>query len=260
MLQRLFKTGARKAPRPVPHVDPSERIYAVGDIHGRDDLLRAMLDKLAEDVAGVSDGRSVRIIFLGDYIDRGDHSAAVLDRLGALSKVGGQNVEFLMGNHEAAMLSFLDNPISGAEWIGWGGRQTLTSYGIGSVSREPGEVELTNIHAALSEKAQEHVPFLRSLKRYATSGDVICAHAGLDPLLTLEAQPDAALFWGQTPSGDIGGMPGCRLVHGHFADYAPVTQADRICVDTGAYYSGRLTAVRLDAGEAFIHVDVQDLL
>lgn len=259
MLHRLFRRGAGKRPAETPQVARTDRLYAVGDIHGRDDLLAAMIDRLTDDAAQMSDPRKARFIFLGDYIDRGDHSAEVLQRLGAL-QASDSRFEFLMGNHEAAMLAFLKDPVAGADWIDWGGRQTLASYGVAGASRAPDHDELRDLHAALSVKARDHIRFLQSLGRYAMSGDVVFAHASLDPTVPLDAQPDATLLWGQLPEGKVSGLPGRRLVHGHFADYAPVTRAERICVDTGAYYSGRLTAVRLDEQESFLHVDVQDLM
>lgn len=260
VFQRFFRVGVEKARRQSVYPDSTERLYVVGDIHGRNDLLIAMLSKIVEDAASQSDGRKARFIFLGDYVDRGDHSADVLDTLCAVQAEGAGAFEFLMGNHEAAMLAFLDDPVRGVDWLDWGGRQTLTSYGLSTVSRKPARTELITVRDALYKKASAHIPFLRGLDRYVVSGDVICAHASLDPALTLDAQPDAALLWGQLPSGRDSGLPGRRLIHGHFADYEPVVRPERICVDTGAYYSGRLTAVRLDDTESFLRVDVQDIM
>lgn len=260
VFQKLFRSGSRENLKQPLRVASGERLYVVGDIHGRNDLLVAMLSKIVQDAHACTDTRKPRFVFLGDYIDRGDHSADVLETLSTVGQVGEQAFDFLMGNHEAAMLSFLEDPIAGADWISWGGRQTLTSYGIGSLSRKPDKVELIAVRDTLYEKSQLHLPFLRALKRYVVSGDVICVHASIDPALSLEAQPDDALLWGQNPSGESAGLPGHLMVHGHFADYEPVVRGDRICVDTGAYYSGRLTAVRLDDEQTFLHVDVQDLM
>jgi serine/threonine protein phosphatase 1 len=260
MFQWFLRSGPRQeVGELVPTVAASDRLYVIGDIHGRRDLLGAMVKKLVEDAGTQDDARKPRFIFLGDYIDRGDHSAEVLDLLSAIETEATHNFSFLMGNHEAAMLAFLEDPIDGADWLGWGGRQTLTSYGISSVSRRPDKAELIALRDALYGKLGDHLPFLKSLKKYDTSGDVICAHASLDPALELGAQPDAALLWGQPPSGQGSGMPGKRLIHGHFADFEPVVRPERICVDTGAYYSGRLTAVRLDDEETFLSVDVMEL-
>lgn len=260
VFQWFFRSTAEQQLNTPPGVAPSERLYVIGDVHGRNDLLVAMLDRIARDAAAISDGRKSRLVLLGDYVDRGDQSAQVLDTLSALWAQKSRTCDFLTGNHEAAMLAFLEDPIAGADWLDWGGRQTLTSYGIAPPPRKPGQVDLLDARDALHQKLGKHLPFLQSLKRYVVSGDVICAHASLDPTLSLHDQPDAALLWGQPPSGQKAGLPGHRLVHGHFADYQPVVRAERICVDTGAYYSGRLTAVRLDDTDTFLHVDVQDLL
>lgn len=260
VFQWFFKPTAKQQLEASVGVAPTERLYVVGDIHGRNDLLVAMLDKIIEDAEAASDERRPRFVFLGDYVDRGDHSAEVLDTLSTLKDESAQACEFLMGNHEAAMLAFLEDPVAGSAWLGWGGRQTVLSYGLDPVSREPDETELCDIREKLQEKASSHLPFLKSLKRYIVSGDVICAHASLDPTLELTAQPDMALLWGRPPSGQKSGMPGRRLIHGHFAEYEPVVRPERICVDTGACYSGRLTAVRLDEGAQFLQVDVLDLL
>lgn len=260
VFQWFFRSAAVRQSPVFPRVAASERLYVVGDVHGRNDLLLAMLSKIMKDAAALSDGRMPRFVFLGDYVDRGDHSAQVIDTLCALQNDGTQKYDFLMGNHEAAVLAFLDDPIAGADWLEWGGRQTLTSYGIAPLPRRPDPAEIQQAHDTLEQNMQAHLPFLQSLKRYAVSGDVICAHASLDPTLELTAQPDAALLWGHPPSGQDAGMPGRRLIHGHFADYEPVVRPERICVDTGAYFSGRLTAVRLDETETFLRVDVQDLL
>lgn len=257
MFQRLFRRTAPAKPDSAARVDPSERIYAVGDIHGRLDLLEALLARITEDAAGFGDARCPRFIFLGDYVDRGDHSAQVLDFLAGLT---GPDNTFLMGNHEAAMLAFLDDPLRGQDWLGWGGRQTLTSYGISPGPRVPDTTDLRLLRDELAHAVRPHLPFLQGLARHAASGDVIFAHASLDPTLALEDQPDAALLWGQVPSGQPSGMPGHRLVHGHFDAFEPVSLPARLCVDTGAFYSGRLTAARLDGGEAFLHVDAADLL
>lgn len=260
MFHQLFQKSSAIGQVRVPSVDPSDRIYAIGDIHGRLDLLDAMLERLSRDVGRQADDRETRFVFLGDYIDRGDHSRQVLEMLSGASQRYPRTFRFLMGNHEAALLAFLDDPIRGAKWLDWGGRQTLTSYGLSAVSRRPDEAELIAVRDMLHRGIKPHLPFLQSLKRYDVSGDVVFAHAALDPELALDAQVDAALLWGNVPSGQASGLPGKRLVHGHFDSYEPISDPERICVDTGAYYSGRLTAVRLDDAEAFLHVDVADLI
>jgi serine/threonine protein phosphatase 1 len=247
-------------PQSIAQVDPSERLYAIGDIHGRLDLLKALLEQIEADAASFCDARRARVIFLGDYVDRGDQSCQVLELLSQLHTEHPELCEFLMGNHERAMLDFLENPIHAAQWLDWGGRQTLTSYGVALPGREPGRKMLLETRDALYARAKSHLPFLNALHLYTVSGDVICAHAALDPKLPLQDQPQEALLWGQVPSGEPSGMAGKRLIHGHFDGFEPVVEPHRICVDTGAYYSGRLTALRLDASEGFLVTNAADLM
>ena len=267
-LQKQNTSAAQRVVQLEPQVDPSERVYAIGDIHGRLDLLQGLLAQIKADIASHSEGHSdlrpdsrrARVIFLGDYIDRGDQSCQVLEQLIQLEAETPGLYEFLMGNHERAMLDFLEDPIHASAWLDWGGRQTLTSYGVALPGRAPSRETLLATRDALYARARPHLPFLNALQTYAVSGDVICAHAALDPKSPLEAQSQEALLWGQVPSGAPSGMAGKRLVHGHFDGFEPVIEPGRICVDTGAYYSGRLTALRLDADTNFLCTNAADLL
>ena len=127
MLKWLFPKRP-SAPMNIPNIGGGERVYAVGDIHGCHDLLDALFEKIVEDNLAQTGHRKMRIVFLGDYIDRGDHSREVLERLIAIKEGLSDQVEFLAGNHEAAMLDFLDEPYEGSSWIEMGGRQTPVSY------------------------------------------------------------------------------------------------------------------------------------
>jgi len=261
MFQRRHKPDQRRASgAPICAVDQNERLYAVGDVHGRCDLLEALIEKIGRDAATRSPERRHRIIFLGDYIDRGDQSRQVIDRLILIKQHLGARVEFLSGNHEVALLAFLKDPLKGRSWLDWGGRQTLASYGIAPPSINPDRAGLVSLRDRLHDAMQEHVAFLQNLPKLALSGDVVFVHAGLDPAYPVDAQPDAALYWGQVEGGQVSGLPKYRMVHGHYANYDPVSSERRICVDTGAYFTGRLTAVRLDEEEAFLHVHVNDLI
>lgn len=253
----LTGRGARRAaPVPGPAID--RRLYAVGDIHGRHDLLEAMVDLIAEDSARFDDARRAVTVFLGDYIDRGDHSREVLETLTALERTR-DDVVFLRGNHEAALLDFLEEPARGGDWLGYGGLQTLASYGVAPVGRGAGGAELDRAATQLAAAMGPHVGFLERTLPLYRSGDVICAHAGIDPDRSPEAQGEGALLWGRSAFLEDGGVPGLRVVHGHWAENEPVTTPRRICVDTGAFYSGRLTAVRLDDGEEMLRIDALTL-
>ena len=138
----------------------------------------------------------------------------------------------------------------------WGGLQTLASYNVAPPSLTSGDTDLIAARDALFHAMQGHVGFLESLDRYAVSGSVVFAHAALDPSLPLSDQPDAALLWGKVARKAESGIAGYKLVHGHFASPNPIILANRICIDTGAYYSGILTALRLDEEVTFINVGV----
>lgn len=249
-------------------VDPSsqfrvgdkDRIYAVGDVHGRVDLLNRILELIARDVASFDDGRTAKIVFLGDYIDRGDNSREVLDVLmGVRQELPESHLQFLIGNHEAAVLSFLSDPSGKAEWLRYGGLQTLLSYGVSPPSSNPEPADLVAVADSLRAAMGPHVEFLVSLKPMYRSGDVVFIHAGLDPNRDLVDQNDDATLWGRSDFVEAGGYPGLRVVHGHYDAREVVTTPKRVCVDTGAYYSGRLTAIRLDDDEGYVVADVLDM-
>jgi len=243
---------------PVPKPDPDHRIYAIGDVHGRHDLLEVLLGRLRADAVSHDDDRQPVLVFLGDLVDRGDHTREVLD-LALEALVLWPRTVFLFGNHEAALLSFLESPVKGASWLGFGGRQTLASYGIPAPGPRPDAAALHDVGSALGTALGHHRGFLRDMERLFVSGNVVFSHAGIDPALPLHAQPDSALLWGQSAFLEQGPPEGLRAVHGHWDDYAPVVTPRRICVDTGAYYSGRLTAVRLDEATELFAVDGLDL-
>lgn len=254
MLKWLFPKDPAP-PTEIPRIDPKDRIYAIGDIHGAHDLLDVLFEKVVEDAAAQTDMRIMKIVFLGDYIDRGDNSREVLERLVAIQEGLPDQVEFLMGNHESAMLGFLEEPYDGANWIEMGGRQTLFSFGVRPPMNTDNKAELLRARDGLHQEISPYLDFLKSLKRYYWSGDYVFVHAGIDPDLPVDAQKDSALLWGHSGFISGKGRPGLRVVHGHYAAYEPVLKPHRVCVDTGAYYSGRLTAIRLDDDEALLAAD-----
>lgn len=255
----LWKSKHKDAKlKELPVVHPRDRIYAVGDIHGRHDLLDALFEKIVDDASQFSDERNLKIVFLGDYVDRGDNSKDVLDRLALVKERLAGQTTFLMGNHEAALLAFINDPVKNYNWLEFGGRQTLSSYGVTLPKSAENRAELQDVCNQFQEAVAPHLNFLTSLQRYTQSGDVVFVHAALDPAVSLEQQSDGALLWGNTGVLKASGYPGLRVVHGHFDAYEPVVTDTRICVDTGAYYSGRLTAIRLDAHEKLITVNAMD--
>jgi serine/threonine protein phosphatase 1 len=208
-------------------------------------------------VAETSESGPPIVVFLGDYIDRGPHSARVLDFL--LSRPRGFERRFLMGNHEQAMLAFLAAPIGNRGWLRHGGQETLASYGVApppAIGAE--EEQLVACAEELKQRLPDlHVKFLAGLERYVQLGDYVFVHAGVDAGRPLEQQTDLDLFWSrQRFLADRRPFPQ-RIVHGHTPVDEPYSDHRRIGVDTGAYASGVLTAARFE-GEAVSFVSVMD--
>lgn len=258
MFQIRETPGAVQA-APEGRVSDDIRLYAIGDIHGSHDLLVALLQRIAEDGATRTDWRAVRIVFLGDYVDRGDDSAGVLSVLSRLWRDQLPELVFLKGNHEAALLEFLDDPVAGRRWLAFGAVQTLASYGLGLPDRADPDT-LVALRDALVTRMGDHVDFLRKgLRICARFGNVMTTHAGLAPGYSGATADEVAMVWGHPEFLVPRPVQGVRVVHGHHDHDRPVVEPGRICVDTGAYYTGRLTAVRLDDGESFLSVSVRDL-
>lgn len=237
-----------------PRVHPRDRIYAVGDIHGRHDLLVAMLALVREDARRCRDHRVPRLVFLGDYIDRGDDSAQVLETLSGAISAADPRTLCLMGNHEAALLSFLDDPVRGRAWLEFGAAQTLASFGLGLSGPTDDPERLRRLRDGLLAALGPTVDVLRGMPLHCRSGDVVFVHAGLAPGGQARFTDADTMLWGDpgflTPSP----VPGLRVVHGHYDSLEPAVFSGRVCIDTGAYHSGRLTALRLDDGEALLSV------
>lgn len=250
-MQRLRLTAH---PNRTPTVVGDERIYAIGDVHGRFDLLIGLLQKIEQDAeTRTEDGRRARLVFLGDYIDRGEQSRQVLEALGQLAALNSPDLVFLRGNHEAALLDFLNEPEENAAWLRFGGRETLASFGLSPPPHGRSDrAALVPLRNALVQAITPHRAFLEGLEPMHRSGDVIFVHAAVDPERPIEAQSDDALLWGHPGFLVDDPVPGLRIVHGHYDAPQPVRLPGRICVDTGAYHSGVLTALRLDEDAAFL--------
>lgn len=239
LLRRLISRRPT-APAPATPFDaplrPGERLAVIGDIHGTDALLAGLLDRIAAH-------GPARLVFVGDYVDRGEHSAQVLARLHALSRAD-PSVVCLAGNHEAMMLAFLDAPTGEARrWLKFGGLQTLASYGIGGLSEAPDRARATSARDALAEAlGQDLLDWLRGLPTRFVSGNVAVVHAGADPAAPIADQDDTALLWGHPDFFRRPRQDGTWVVHGHTITTQCRAEQGRICVDTGAYANGQLTA------------------
>ena len=247
MLGLIRKRLARRGLAPVPAVHCSGVIYAVGDVHGRHDLLIRLLERIFEDAA--ANETTPRIVFLGDYIDRGENARDTIERLIELAERPEAETVFLMGNHEQMLLRFLRNPASGPRWLRNGGLQTLMSYGVGGIANLHVEAEALRLRGALIEALGPHLGFIEGLLESHHDGNLFFAHAGADPALPTDEQDVATLLWGCERFLTTERDDGVWVVHGHFVVDRPTAEHGRIAVDTGAYFSGRLTAARIADGE-----------
>ena len=223
-------------------------IYAIGDIHGRADLLALLLDKIAADTAQSKDAKRRTLVFLGDYIDRGHDSARVVDMLLA-ELPQGFDAHFLKGNHEAIMLDFLADPSYLGQWLANGADATLRSYGmdIEELIRK-GSTPETWRRAFLASLPEAHRKFFDTLELAVAFGDYLFVHAGVRPGVPLEAQDPHDLVWIRAPFLQSDEDFGKIVVHGHTPGREPVIRANRIGIDTGAVFTDRLTALRLEDG------------
>ncbi|PJK29023.1 serine/threonine protein phosphatase [Minwuia thermotolerans] len=226
-----------------------ERIYAIGDVHGRADLLLELVEMIRADMDQGEVGRHT-VVFLGDYLDRGSGNAEVLDILCADPFDGGARMVSLIGNHEAVLLQFLEDAEIGRDWLRFGGDATLASYGIRIRRSEPGIDELLRAQAALADNMPaEHLAFLRGLKLSYRAGDYLFVHAGIRPGVPLARQDGNDLIWIRNAFLQSDDDFGCVVVHGHTPNLEVESRHNRIGIDTGAYFSGRLTAAVLEGEE-----------
>jgi serine/threonine protein phosphatase 1 len=231
MLNRLFASSKK------PEAPEGRRLYAVGDIHGRRDLLERLIAMIAADAEG---GQAPVIIYLGDYIDRGPESKGVVERL--LRTVPGFSSLCLRGNHEQSLLDFLENPAVFGNWQNYGARATLMSYGV-----EPPRFDDEAAYRETRDRfaaalPAEHLAFFQALPLSVPLGDYFFTHGGVRPGIPLDKQTPADLLWIREEFLGSNADFGAVVVHGHTPTSRPVRQTNRIGIDTGAYYSGRLTA------------------
>jgi serine/threonine protein phosphatase 1 len=220
------------------------RLYVVGDIHGRLDLLDQLIEAIHRD-ANTYAGNSLTVT-LGDYIDRGPNSRGVIDRL--LTNPFPGDYIALKGNHEALLEKFLDQPESGTYWRQLGGLETLHSFGIPVAPLMMGqqfENAAEQLGAALSP---ERVKFLSSLKLSLTVGRFFLCHAGVRPSVALDHQNEQDLLWIRDEFLNCEQDFGKIVVHGHTPIERPEVRPNRINIDTGAFATGRLTCLILEGG------------
>jgi len=227
-----------------PQVPEGVRVYAIGDIHGRVDLLDATLERIDADLATKPLARSIEV-FLGDYIDRGPASRQVLDRLVARKR--NRRAVFLKGNHETFVTNFLNNPRILDDWQRLGGLETLMSYGITPVANADAGTQ-AHFAAAFSQALPKtHRSFLADLISTFTCGDFFFVHAGVRPGIPLAKQREEDLLWIRHDFLSCEKDFGKIIVHGHTPVPKPDIRPNRINIDTGAYATGQLTCLMLEA-------------
>ncbi|WP_439633855.1 metallophosphoesterase [Glycocaulis sp.] len=246
-LKSLFAPRARAAAR--PDLAPGVRLYAVGDVHGQDDLLGLMLARLRDDALAAPAGTRCTLIMLGDYIDRGLGSARVIERLSTLSGLP-FDVRFLKGNHEEAMLDFLADPAAGPVWVQYGGGETLAGYGVKPPAAQAGPQAWQDAHAALTGALPaHHRAFLEGLEPFVVEGPYMFVHAGVDPAKSLAEQSERDFYWIREKFLHSTRRFEYVVVHGHTPEQDYHHDERRIGIDTGAYLTGVLTAVRLEGDD-----------
>jgi serine/threonine protein phosphatase 1 len=245
VLSRLFGKSTVQPKRP-----PStggRLVYAVGDVHGRLDLLEPLLKDVVTDMLRSRPARPPLLVFLGDYVDRGDSSAGVIDLILRLKASDGFEVVTLKGNHEEALLQFMEDPDFGVTWMVHGGATTLASYKVTppTVRNDP-EVWRKTSAAFAKALPSAHLEFLQNLELMVTIGDYAFVHAGVRPGAALNMQEEHDLLWIRQDFLQASGPFEKIIVHGHTPAEEPQLTPHRLGLDTGAYATGVLTAVRLD--------------
>lgn len=241
MISRLF---SRRTESRLPD---GLRVYAIGDIHGRLDLLDALIDRIEADDAARGDA-DTQLIFLGDLIDRGPNSAQVVERSRQLA-IGGRRCSFLLGNHEEVFLQALAGDVKAlAFFTKIGGRETILSYGIDAQTYRDSDYHdlLTMLQVRVPPA---HVDFLNSFEDLLIIGDYAFVHAGIRPHRPLDGQKASDLRWIRGDFLDHRGPLEKIIVHGHTVSADIEERSNRIGLDTGAYASGILSAMGFEAGD-----------
>jgi serine/threonine protein phosphatase 1 len=244
-VRRLF-ASSQKWPPKLPN---GIRIYAVGDVHGRIDLLDRVLLQIDKDLAASPPFRAIQV-FLGDYIDRGPASRAVLDRLAGRIRSG--ETVFLKGNHETFVARFLEDPALLSDWRQYGGLETLISYGLRPPLNPTRSEQLELAKVFKTALPPAHLDFLRRLRTSFSCGDFFFVHAGVRPGVPFSRQHEDDLLWIREDFLLHEEKFEKIVVHGHTPVREPEIKSNRINIDTGAYATGRLTCVRIEGSTAVV--------
>jgi serine/threonine protein phosphatase 1 len=263
MLKRLFqRSRAGQADGPSvrgrqPALPEGLRVYVVGDVHGRLDLLLAMERAITDDLRESGRHLDGMVVHLGDFVDRGFDSRKVIDHLVRTEGAGPPQVR-LLGNHDLWLREFavgVDRTEDlAASWIRFGGDATLLSYGVKLDLRKPEPERFAEARLLLERRfPDEHAAFLARLELAFGLGDYFFCHAGIRPDVPLDEQVEADLLWIREPFLSWTGDCGKIVVHGHTVEEKPAVRPNRIGIDTGACWTGRLTCLVLEGtGRRFL--------
>ena len=235
-------TSAACAAATAPPSTQGRLVYAIGDVHGRRDLLDGLLTAILKDIIAEGPGVRPLLVFIGDLIDRGPASREVIEAVLVLKGHSAVDVRVLKGNHEQLALEFLREPQTGGAWLDLGGRQTLASYGV-----HVGPMQsLAETRDAFREALEpRHLKLLTSMELMVEVGDYVFVHAGVRPGVPMHEQSERDLLWIREPFLNADAHRFDRIVvHGHTPADARLGE-QRICIDSGAYFSGSLTCLRL---------------
>lgn len=228
---------------------PDTRIYAVGDIHGRADLLAETLTRIDEDIHRRPIRTAVEV-FLGDYIDRGADSKSVIDQLAV--RMVRRHAICLRGNHEEILEAFLIDPEAIRHWAQLGAMQTLASYGVTLTTRSTTITPASLQQSFLDVFPRTHELFLQCLRDSFVCGDFLFVHAGIRPGVPLDQQDPADLHWIRDEFFQSTADHGMMVVHGHTPVEHPEFHSNRINIDTGAWRSGVLTAIAIEGDDIIV--------
>lgn len=245
MLGKLLSRLVATTPRPA--VPAGLRVYAIGDVHGRSDLLDVLLERIRRDDAA-RPAAETHLVFLGDLIDRGPDSRGVVERVMALRERA-ERVHVLKGNHEEVFLQTLDGDAGAMRLFARiGGRETLASYGIGDEEFDNGSYDEL-VRRAARKVPPSHRDFLAAAEDCLILGDYLFVHAGIRPDVDLEAQSAKDMRWIRGEFLDFEGELNKVVVHGHSVADEVQEHPHRIGIDTGAFRTGKLTALALEGEE-----------
>ncbi len=246
VFKRLFGQKEEVPPR-IWTAPDGQRIYAIGDIHGRLDLLDQLILLIEEDNASRNRVRT-QLIFLGDLCDRGPDSRGVIERVMQLASAS-TDVRLIVGNHEELLIRTWDGDRRSAGLINRvGGKETMLSYGIDEADYDKADldelVELISSHVP-----EDHIAFLKGADDWIVAGDFLFVHAGIRPGDAIEEQRTSDLRWIRREFTDFKGDHGMIVIHGHTITEEVDAHDNRIGIDTGAYATGKLTAIGIEGTE-----------